>query len=32
MKKGWKILIKVLDGIVWLWNAIRGKLPKEPEK
>lgn len=32
MKKGWKIVIKVLDGIVWLWNAIRGKLPQEPEK
>lgn len=32
MKKGWKIVIKILDGIVWLWNAIRGKLPQEPEK
>lgn len=32
MKKGWRIFIKILDGIVWLWNAIRGKLPNEPEK
>lgn len=32
MKKGWKIVIKILDGIVWLWNAIRGKFPAEPEK
>lgn len=32
MKKGWKIVVKILDGIVWLWNAIRGKLPIEPEK
>lgn len=32
MKKGWRIFVKILDGIVWLWNAIRGKLPNEPEK
>lgn len=32
MKKGWKIVIKILDGIVWLWNTIRGKIPTESEK
>lgn len=32
MKRGWQIVVKILDGIVWLWNAIRGKQPIEPEK
>lgn len=29
MKKGWAIFIKIIDGLVWIWNAIRGKLPSD---
>lgn len=27
MKKGWKILIKILDAIVWLWGKIKPHVP-----
>lgn len=28
MKKGWKIFIKVLDAVVWLWGKIKEIIPK----
>lgn len=27
MKKGWSIVIKVIDAIVWLWGKIKPGLP-----
>lgn len=32
MKKGWKIFIKVVDAIVWLWDKIKQVLPSTDNK
>lgn len=29
MKRGWKIFIKVVDAIVWLWDKIKQVIPKD---
>lgn len=29
MKKGWRVFIKIIDVIVWLWGKIKPSLPKE---
>lgn len=31
MKKGWKVVIKIVDAIVWLWSKIKPSLPEVEE-
>lgn len=28
MKKSWKVVIKVIDAIVWFWSKIKPALPE----
>lgn len=31
MKKGWRIALKVIDALVWLWNKIKPSIEKDVE-